>query len=55
MKFTNKKAYMIPETEFLSLESVHTLMASGGPSTPPTPGNDVNVDEFGAPGRKAVF
>lgn len=51
MKTVSKKIYVIPETEFLSLESVHTLMASG-PTTNPTPGNDVNDNEFGAPQRK---
>jgi hypothetical protein len=55
MNTTDKKMYLIPETETLSLESVHSLM--GGPSPQQNgPGggqsNDPTDPTFGAPGRK---
>lgn len=60
MNTMNKKMYLIPETEILSLESVRSLMSSpqgGGPGG--TGSGDANVSSedsgdagFSAPGRK---
>jgi len=54
MNTTDKKKYMIPETENLSLESVHSLMTSpgGGGSGDP---NDVKDDEFTSAPKRNVF
>lgn len=35
MNTTDKKMYMIPETETLSLESVHSLMGGNSPQNGP--------------------
>lgn len=54
MNTTDKKKYMIPETETLSLESVHSLMTSpgGGGSGDP---NDVNDNEFTTAPKRVLF
>lgn len=60
MKAVNKKIYMIPETETLSLGSVYALMSGSGNQSGPggTGSSDDNHDQINfdpAPGRRVVF
>ena len=54
MNTMNKKMYQIPETETLSLESMHSLMLSnaGGGSGDP---NDVDPEEFTPAPKRVLF
>ena len=55
MNTTDKKMYMIPETETLSLGSMYSIMSmsdSGGGSGDP---NDVDPNEFSTAPKRKVF
>jgi hypothetical protein len=54
MNTTDKKMYLIPETEALSLESIHSLMTSPGGGGSGDPG-DPNNEEFTTAPKRNVF
>ena len=54
MNTTDKKMYLIPETDTLSLGSIHSLMTSPGGGGSSNPG-DPNDDEFKPAPKRNVF